>query len=333
MATITKLKSGNYRIRKQIDGKTYATTLDYKPKQREADKILFDMVDNDTRISARMRFEDAAKQFLSINSNILSPSTIREYSRMLKTMPAPFLRTPVADIDADQVQAYINAFTVGKSPKTVCNRYGFISTVMKYARPKLRLDIKLPPKKKAQFYVPEDEDVEKLLKAIEGHECEIPILLGAFGLRRSEICALTLNDIKGCDIYIHKAKVRNERGEWIVKDRNKTADSERTVTVPQAIIDKINEKGYVYKGAPGTISRYMKRIESRLGLETFTLHKLRHYFASTASALGIPEAYIKEMGGWHTGDIMQKVYQHQQKRAAEENRKSYAAYMEKVQNS
>lgn len=40
------------------------------------------------------------------------------------------------------------------------------------------------------------------------------------------------------------------------------------------------------------------------------LHKLRHYFASQMSALGVPEADIMRMGGWGTDHVMKSVYRH-----------------------
>ena len=62
----------------------------------------------------------------------------------------------------------------------------------------------------------------------------------------------------------------------------------------------IKDQGYVYKGFPGSISNYLGRIEKELGIEHFSLHKLRHYFASKLSAMNIPEADILKLGGWET---------------------------------
>lgn len=45
-------------------------------------------------------------------------------------------------------------------------------------------------------------------------------------------------------------------------------------------------------------------------ISNFPLHKLRHYFASRMSELGVPEADILEMGGWETDHVMKSVYRH-----------------------
>ena len=49
----------------------------------------------------------------------------------------------------------------------------------------------------------------------------------------------------------------------------------------------------------------------RLGIERpYCFHSLRHYSASYLHAIGIPDAYIMERGGWSTPHVMQKVYRH-----------------------
>ena len=54
----------------------------------------------------------------------------------------------------------------------------------------------------------------------------------------------------------------------------------------------------------------MSNLEKTLGIEHFSIHKLRHYFASRMSALGIPEADILKMGGWNSDHVMKSVYRH-----------------------
>lgn len=79
---------------------------------------------------------------------------------------------------------------------------------------------------------------------------------------------------------------------------------------PTQIAERIREQGYVYDGHPGKISDYLYRTQKKLGIEQFSIHKLRHYFASKMSSLGIPEADIMRMGGWETDHVMKSVYRH-----------------------
>ena len=76
------------------------------------------------------------------------------------------------------------------------------------------------------------------------------------------------------------------------------------------LADKIRKQGYIYKGHPGSITKHLERIERDLDIPQFPLHKLRHYFASQMSALGVPEADILRLGGWETDHVMKSVYRH-----------------------
>lgn len=128
-------------------------------------------------------------------------------------------------------------------------------------------------------------------------------------MRRSEICALTPEDIEGDIVHITKAMVQNERHEWVLKT-TKTTESTRDIIIPQDLADKIKKQGYAYKGEPNSITMYLTKIEKRLGLNHFSLHKLRHYFASQMAALGVPDADIMKLGGWQSDHVMKSIYRH-----------------------
>ena len=46
----------------------------------------------------------------------------------------------------------------------------------------------------------------------------------------------------------------------------------------------------------------------RAGIPHFRFHDLRHYCASVQHALGVPDAYIMQRGGW--GNMIKEVYRH-----------------------
>lgn len=207
------------------------------------------------------------------------------------------------------VQTEINEMAKKCSPKTVRNHHSFISAVLGAFCPNLKLTTTLPQKVKHEPYIPSDEDVKKILECAKDTEYEIPIILACYGLRRSEICALKVDDLEGDILHINKAMVPDENRNWVVKS-TKTTSSTRDIIIPMEIADKIRTRGYIYKGYPNCITNFLKRTEQALEIPLFSIHKLRHYFASKMSALNIPEADIMRMGGWETDHVMKSVYRH-----------------------
>lgn len=306
---IEKLPSGSYRVRKMYRGKTYTVVFKNRPTQKEALNAIASELNKIQEKHENLTFQCAAEKYIESKRNILSPSTIRGYTGILRRIPDTFLKENVHDITALDLQNEINRISKIYSPKTVRNYHGFISAVLGVFCPNLKLNTTLPQKLKNEPYTPSREDVKKILEAAKDTEYEIPIILACYGLRRSEICALTPDDIAGDVVRINKAKVPNEKKEWVTKT-TKTVSSTREIIIPACIASKIQEKGYVYSGNPDSISRYLYRTETELQIPHFSLHKLRHYFASQMSALDIPDADILKMGGWETDHVMKSVYRH-----------------------
>lgn len=325
---IEKLPSGSYRIRKMYKGKTYTILFGHKPTQKEAIQAMALELDKVQTKYENMTFQNAADTYIESKRNVLSPSTIRGYAIILRQLPKPFLEKNIHDITPLDVQAEINRIAKNHSPKTVRNHHGFISAVLGVFYPNLKLTTTLPQKVKNEPYIPSDVDVRRILDYAKGTEYEIPLILACYGLRRSEICALMPEDINGDIVTISKALVQNENREWITK-ATKTACSTRNVIIPTDIADQIRKQGYVYHGAPGKISEYLLKAQKALGIQHFSIHKLRHYFASKMSALNIPEADILKMGGWESDYVMKSVYRHSMI-DKEENAKREAA--EKMRN-
>ena len=168
---------------------------------------------------------------------------------------------------------------------------------------------KLPQKEKKSPYIPTESDIHAILAEISDTKFEIPITLCCFGLRFSEVYALTVDDLDGCKLTINKAKVIDENRQWVIK-QTKTTDSARTIIIPPELADKIREQGYIYKGSPNTLQKIVPQIQKKLGLEHFSLHKLRHFYASYLHSKGYTDKQIQEMGGWKTDNVMKNVYQH-----------------------
>ncbi|MCM1560359.1 MAG: site-specific integrase [Butyrivibrio sp.] len=306
---IEKLPSGSYRIRKMYQGKTYTIVTDYKPTQKEALQLMADKLNKVQGKYERMTFRRAAEEYIALKHNVLSPSTVQGYEVIIRNLSEDFLGKNIHDITALDVQAEINKMSGKQSPKTVRNRHGFLSAVLGTFCPDLKLSTTLPQKVKNEPYIPSDEDVKRILEYARGTKYEIPLVLACYGMRRSEICALQPEDIDGDVVTINKAKVQNERKEWVIKT-TKTTASTREIIIPNEIADKIREQGYVYNGYPGKLTDFLSTAQAKLGIPHFPVHKLRHYFASKMSSMNVPEADIMRFGGWETDYVMKGVYRH-----------------------
>lgn len=325
---IEKLPSGSYRIRKMYRGKSYTVITEYKPTQKEAIQLMANELDKAQGRHERMTFENAAREYIESRHNVLSPSTIQGYEAILRTLPQSFLEKNVHDITSMDVQIEINRISGKHSPKTVRNRHGFLSAVLGMFCPELKLNTTLPQKIKHEPYIPTDEDVKRILDYARNTRYEIPLVLACYGMRRSEICALTPADIAGDVVTINKAKVQNENKEWVIKT-TKTTASTREIIIPMDIADKIREQGHVYNGYPGKITDFLTTAQKKLDIPHFSIHKLRHYFASKMSSMNVPEADIMKFGGWETDYVMKGVYRHAME---DKNRKAQREAADKLGN-
>lgn len=164
-------------------------------------------------------------------------------------------------------------------------------------------DITVPQLTIPDLYTPSDNDVKTLLEYVKGTYLETAICLAAFGpMRRGEICALTRADIENCNVNVSKSLVKGPDGNWHIKPP-KTIAGYRTIEFPQFVIDIALENSFDERLVPWTPDSITKRF-----IDAVNFHDLRHYGASILHAIGIPDQYIIERGGWSTDNVMKIIY-------------------------
>lgn len=312
---IAKTKSGTYKIREMKDGKTYIKTIDHKPTQREARAIMDELIrerevlDPSLYEKGGTTFAKGWIAFRSAKEKVLSPSTLRGYVKCYRSLPEWFTALPITKIHKQHLQKLINDFSAGHAPKTCRNLLGFVTAILSFYEI-TPPSIKLPQARPEPVYIPSKEDVSRLLKACSGSRYEAAIRLGAYGLRRSEIMALTIEDLSPENVLtINKALVESEQGN--VLKGTKTTSSARTVILSPDLADLIRKQGFIYDGSPGRLTNALRRFEDQAGIPHFPLHKLRHFFASYMHDLGFSEAQIQEAGGWSDAShVMKQIYRH-----------------------
>lgn len=319
-------KRGNsFRITQMVDGVRYRITLDHKPSQAEALKLIAKEIESNT-ISEDMPFNRACDLYIESKNNVLSPSTIRSYRGLMKQISPNFMNAKLSAITLPVVQTEINRYTVGRSSKSVRNMSGFIMGVLKYYGIQIQSP-KLPQKEKKIPYLPTVEDVTRIMEASKGSKYEVALYLCGKGLRRSEVCACTPEDIKGNILTVNKALVQDEHEQWQIK-ATKTTDSTRTIELDDDIVELIHKQGYIFNGYPSSINMYLHSLQASLGIESFSLHKLRHFFASYLHYIGFVDKAIQGSGGWKSSKIMDDHYK--QMMEEEKSRHEIAKAMSKV---
>lgn len=308
MAKAKKLPSGSWRV--LVYSHTENGKRKYEsftaPTKAEAEMIASQYANNKHRaVRNDLTVKEAIERYINAKEAVSSPSTIRGYRQMQRTKYASIEGKKIRKITNEDMQLFISELVEnGLSPKTVRNIYGLLISAITLYDDTAQFKVSLPATKKVRPVSPSD-DVVSLLYDKASPQMKVCIALGCRGLRRGEICALRYEDIINNVAHIHADMIKNSDGEWVYKEVPKTSDSDRYVKVP----DFGEGTGYIVKWTPDSITKRFIELRNSLGL-TIRFHDLRHYFASTAVILDIPDIYTADMGGWQRdGSVMKSVYQ------------------------
>lgn len=313
----TKLPSGSYRAQvfigidekgkrqyKSFTGST-ANEADLKALQYKA---RFSRVNGPNKTLLK-----ASDEFLHLNTKTLSISTQKGYisiHRSLATNYKSFASTPINDIEKKNFQRFINTLSANHSPKTVRNYHSYICKVLK-SNDCIVPEVNLPKKKKPQFNIPDESQIQRLFDVVKGTDLEVPVMLGALvPMRRGEIVAAKIEDLSPDNVlHIHSAIAVGDKG--ITEEKGpKNESSDRFVKLPDELAEKIRAQGYICNISIKALSNRFARALRKSGIEHFRFHDLRHAFVSIAHAAGIPDAYIMARGGWSTSYTVNNVYRH-----------------------
>ena len=317
MPKAKKLPSGNWRTNVYI-GTDAAGKKKFK-SFTHPDRKTCEFMASEYQLAAKreqlplsdITFGNAMDRYIESKSNVLSPTTLREYKVCRRNYFKTLAPMKLHNITQNDIQIEINDLSSRLAPKTVRNIHGMLSAVFSVYRPNFKLQTTLPQKIKPNLYIPDNEDIKKIVQYAAGKKIELPIMFAAFGsLRRSEICALTYDDIDGCTVRVNKALVKDSTGKWVTKT-TKTVESTRFVEMPQYVIDRIPPgEGNIVELTPDKITHHFARLLKNNGITHFRFHDLRHYQASILHAMGVPDKYIMQRGGWRTDNTLKNIYQH-----------------------
>lgn len=319
----TKLKSGNWRVQIQIDGKRYSCTGTTKKEAQDMARQIF--AGNEIEKRVPLTVGKAIDNYISEKSGTLSPSTVKGYKAIRKNYLQDLMNINISDLTQTDVQLAVGNDSIdGKSPKTIRNAHGLLAAVLEQYRPNFHLNTRLPQKEKYEARIFTEDEMKKVWAAAKGTTYELPILLASWlGLRMSEIRGLKYKDFHGRDdeglsygwLHIHTAIVAGPDGD--VEKGTKTTAGDRQIKLPGVISNLIyynnvgkSDEDYICPWADITIYKNFLKICEKAGVEPCRFHDLRHFAASEALALGVPDKYSMHRMGHKTDNMLKTVYQH-----------------------
>lgn len=316
MATAKKTPSGKWRVLAYV-GKN-VTKSGYKSftadTKKEAERLAASFAPPEPgKEEADITVGQAIDRYIDMKDAVLSPSTIRAYKILRHTMLQELMDIQACSLTQAEVQGAVNAdAAAGKSPKTLRNAHGLLTSALHIARPEFTLRTTFPQRQKPDIQIPSKEEVYQLLDAAPPPLANAICLAAMLGLRRSEICALTWEDFRDGCLVINKAIVRGSDNKWIVKPPKSVAGY-RVLPMPETLIRRFASggSGRVFPFNPDNISWHFSALQRKcFGQVKYRFHDLRHYNASIMLALGVPDKYAMERMGHSTNNMLKSVYQH-----------------------
>lgn len=317
MATAKKLPSGNWRVNlfvgKDINGKRIYKSFTAETK-KQAEFLAAEYNLKRRERPKDITVGDAIDGYITSKENVLSPTTIAEYRQTRRNKLQRLMSVPLNKLDNIMIQQAINEDAARLSPKSVRNAHGLLSAALKMYLPDFVLRTTLPKKQPKIKDLPTPEEV---LNAIKDTDVELPVLLALWlGMRLSEIQGLRFSDVSPNGIItISHVRVVVD-GKLTEKSTTKTYNSTRRIQAPIEIIQMIQQiphdsnSQYIVTYCRGGIYKRFKRVIKNAGLKDMTFHDLRHLNASVMLALGVPDKYAMERGGWASNNVLKSVYQH-----------------------
>ncbi|KGJ49728.1 integrase [Clostridium sp. NCR] len=269
----TKIKSAFIRKR----NKNYNVYIEYidetgKTKQKsqgkyitkkDAEKHLIELKNslnnNKFVVSKDITLVDRCREYMADELKGFSNNTLTVRDSMIKTTISPFFKDiKLKDITPAILQEYANTVYKNHTQASARHRLSFVKAVLNEAYRLKEINdnpthfIKTPGKslksnrKVAQVY--DRDEVKLIINSIEGEQIELPILLMlTLGLRAGEAVALRWRDVDFENNIIHvRQNLVYTPGESISFKSPKTEGSERSLSAPAELMDKLKDANVKY---------------------------------------------------------------------------------------
>lgn len=356
MASIRKRPDGVWRARyRDAAGKEHARHFARKVDgQRWLDEVTASIVTGqyvDPK-AGRITFSDWFATWL--DRQVWVPGTRESAQQAADSVT--FGDLPLKAIRKSHVEAWVKFMTQpaesrksGLAPSTIRTRFSHVSSAFLAAVRDRVIAISpadgvaLPRMRRAEaaMSIPTPKQVGEAIEAADSWFRTFVMVCAFAGMRLGEAAALRLVDV---DVDVGTIRVArqiqgsNAETASIVLPKN---GSERTISAPAGLILAIEQhaedigvwgsQGYLFGAGylvhRGTAGHQWRRLRAKVGLEAFTLHDLRHFYASGLIASGCDVVTVQRALGHTKPSITLNVYSHLWPSADDRTRKAAAELM------
>jgi integrase len=282
-----------------------------------------------SRVTLAAYFEEwAARQ-------VWADGTATAMSLAIRT--CSFADQPLGKIRRSHVETWIKSMTTaGLAPGTIRTRLNNVRSVLRAAvrdrlLPRDPSDGASAPRQRraeAAMTIPTPDQVHALLEAAR-EQWHVYLAVAAFsGLRLGEVSALQLGDLELMDLQrasLHvRRQVQRAKGGRVVVTPPKYG-SERTVHIPEELATLLaahasegthGAERWLFTSTTGdpphqnTVGYAWRATAARAAVEGFTLHDLRHFFASGLIAAGCDVVTVQRALGHAKATTTLNTYSH-----------------------
>lgn len=263
-------------------------------------------------------------EWLALNAGEFSPSTVREYRRIIRVRISPAMgHVPVRKLTAADLDRFYRSMSdSGLAPSTVRQTHAILHRSLAQAvrwgwvgvNP--AANASPPRRRKSEISPPTPQAVVQLIAAGEQASPIFGTMLrlaAATGARRGELCGLRWSDVdyKAGTIVIERSVIEVE-AKTIIKE-TKTRGARRIAVDPatmaslrthrqemedralEALVREVDDP-FVFARCPAgchpahpmQVTKDFIRLRKREGVEGVRFHDLRHYVATRLLAAGVP---------------------------------------------